>query len=219
MGSHGGAEIVGARQVDSHFCKIKRRCSFLSNFAQSVVENRTILGTQSSRVACRDFGSRPTRGGGHGEEGCVGGQGREGGADGQRNAIGQTGGREAQSARGCAANASAACPGQGRVAARRQRRRRRQDKGAASGAPGRHRHVPRVCQHGRWRRGLGANRASQAHECHIRPGPRGRERAGPARRVRPRAAGAMPPHACTSSRNTSRHRRPYAPCDVCVAGI
>ncbi len=27
---------------DSHFCKIKRRCSFLSNFAQSVPENRTI---------------------------------------------------------------------------------------------------------------------------------------------------------------------------------
>jgi hypothetical protein len=30
-------------QVDSHFCKIKRRCSFLSNFAQSAVENSTIV--------------------------------------------------------------------------------------------------------------------------------------------------------------------------------
>ena len=30
-------------QVDSHFCKIKRRCSFLSNFSQSVLENGTIM--------------------------------------------------------------------------------------------------------------------------------------------------------------------------------
>ena len=27
----------------SHFCKIKRRCSFLYNLAQSVLENRTII--------------------------------------------------------------------------------------------------------------------------------------------------------------------------------
>jgi hypothetical protein len=32
-----------AIQVDSHLCKIKRRFSFLSNFAQSVPENGAIL--------------------------------------------------------------------------------------------------------------------------------------------------------------------------------
>ncbi len=34
---------VPSPQVDSHICKIKRRCSFVLNFAQSVPENSTIL--------------------------------------------------------------------------------------------------------------------------------------------------------------------------------
>jgi hypothetical protein len=49
------ARALKFTQVDSHFCKIKRRCSFLYNFAQSVLENSTILFFLAERY---DSGSR-----------------------------------------------------------------------------------------------------------------------------------------------------------------
>eukprot|EP01043_Picozoa_sp_COSAG02_P062552 COSAG02_NODE_8660_length_2488_cov_1.433654_1_plen_106_part_10 len=43
MGRGKEGNTAGPTEVDSHFCKIKRRCSCLSNFAQSAPQNSTIL--------------------------------------------------------------------------------------------------------------------------------------------------------------------------------